>query len=272
MVCLDSAGKILWDRAVAPYTSVQGFSSSPAFYGSAVIVPADGRPTSPNFLTALHRKTGRVVWRTPRPQDNENYASALVANVAGRDQLFIAGTCKENKLGKTISYDPKTGRKLWECPGPATYCAATVAFSKDMVFSTGGYPQKALVAINASNGKVVWKSDDKAGYVPSPVCLGGLVYAVSDKTGLMRCYDAAKGAVIWEHELESPFYSSPVIVGDKLFVFDRKGVGYIMQTGREFKLLARNTLPEGVFATPVFLDNRIYLRTITTLYCIGKER
>lgn len=271
MVCIaavDLDGKIAWNRQIALYTSIQGYSASPAFYKSAVIVPTDGG--NGNKLTALHRKTGEVVWRVTMKKVTESYATPLVANVAGRDQLVLIG-------GETTrGYDPNNGNLLWECNGPATWCSATPVFGKDTVYSTGGYPQKAMLAIKADGAGDVtkthlsWKSDNKAGYVPSPLLHEGLLYAVSD-TGLMRCYDAADGKVVWEEKFKAPFYSSPVLVGDRLYVFDRKGKGYVMKAGRQFELLAVNELPEGAFATPVFLGGRMYLRTLADFYCIGEK-
>jgi len=274
MAALDFEGNVVWDKRVSSYESVQGYSASPTVYKSAVIVPTDASPDVPSKLTALHRMTGEIVWQVPRPDEGESYASALVAHVAGRDQLLIIG------VGQTRSYDPNDGTPLWQCKGPADYDAATVAFDRDMVYATGGYPQVALLGIRADGtGDVtethrVWKSDKKAGYVPSPLLHDGLLYAVSDRKGLMRCYDAATGEVVWEHVLEGMFYSSPVLVGEKIYLFDReKGKGYVMKTGRRFELLAENTLPDGAFATPVISGGRVYLRTLGDFYCLGeKER
>ncbi|NQU23287.1 MAG: PQQ-binding-like beta-propeller repeat protein [Candidatus Nealsonbacteria bacterium] len=273
MAALDLDGNIVWDKHVAPYESVQGYSASPTIFKSAVIVPTDASPDVPSKLTALHRKTGQVVWQVPRPDKGESYASALAIHVAGRDQLLIIG------VGQTRSYDPNDGKPLWHCQGPADYDAATVAFDEHAVYATGGYPRVALLGIRADGtGDVtethrVWKSDAKAGYVPSPLLHDGLLYAVSDRKGLMRCYDAASGEVVWEHTLEGMFYSSPVSVGERIYLFDRdKGKGYVMKAGRRFELLAENTLPDGAFATPVISGGRIYLRTLGDFYCLGEKQ
>ncbi|MBT3200725.1 MAG: PQQ-binding-like beta-propeller repeat protein [Phycisphaerales bacterium] len=268
MVALSLGGKIIWDEEVAKYWTVQGHSASPALYKSLVIMPSDRKGAA--ALVAMHRKTGKKIWQVPRPGTKESYASPLVMRVAGRDQVVVIGP------DNTRSYDPNTGKFLWECDGPAEYCAATVAFDKDKVYSTGGYPEKALLAINAggkgnvTGKRVKWKSDRKAGYVPSPLVSDGLVYAVEDK-GFMRCYNAESGKVVWEKHLQTKIYSSPVLVGKRIYLFDRKGKGFVMQAGGAFKLLAENTLEDGVFATPVISGGRIYLRTLGDLYCIGTK-
>ena len=268
IVALGVDGKLLWDEEVGKYRTVQGHSSSVAIYKSAVIMSTDYK--GPAALVALHRKTGKVIWRVARPGNKESYASPLVARVAGRDQVFIIGP------DNTRSYDAGTGEYLWECDGPAGFCAATVAFDKAVVYSTGGFPEKGLMAIKAGGkGKVSrthlkWKSDRKAGYVPSPVAAGGFVYAVSDK-GLMRCYQAKSGKVAWERNLKASFYSSPVLVGERIYLFDRKGKGFVLHAGGKFKMAAENKLDDGVFATPVISGGRIYLRTLGDLYCIGAK-
>ena len=267
MTAVGSDGKVLWNKTVAPYNTIQGFSASPNFYKSAVIVPVEGPKGS--YLTAFHRATGEVVWRRKLREVNEGYAPAVVAHVAGRDQLLqLGGTY-------TRGCDPENGALLWECEGPAKkVCVATAAFDRDSVYATGGYPNRKLMCVRA-NGKgdvteshMTWSSDAKVGYVPSPVLHEGLLYAIADQ-GLMRCYDTADGRVLWERDFKTPFYSSPTVVGDKVYAFDRKGKGYIVPTGRTSGAIVTNAFPSGVFATPVFLQGRIYLRTLGDFYCIG---
>jgi outer membrane protein assembly factor BamB len=260
-------GKVLWSKLVAPFTSIQGYSASPAFYKSAVIMPVEGGLGS--RLVAVHRATGEVVWRATLRAVKESYASALVARVAGRDQVLLIGG------ESTRGYDPESGQLLWECEGPSTFCGATPVVSGDVMYATAGWPKRALLAIRAdgagdvTKSHVVWSSDAKAGYIPSPLLHEGLLYAVNDQ-GLMRCYDAADGRVLWERDFKAPFYSSPLLAGGKLYAFDRKGKGYILDAGRALGAVAVNELPSGVFATPVILAGRLYLRTLGDLYCIGE--
>ena len=86
----------------------------------------------------------------------------------------------------------------------------------------------------------------------------------------MRGYEAADGRVLWEHPFRAPFYSSPVLAAGRLYLFDRQGKGYVLDAGRTLGTVRENTLRSGVFATPVILDGRIYLRTLGDLYCLGE--
>ena len=135
------------------------------------------------------------------------------------------------------------------------------------------YPARITVdgSGNVTDTHLGWKSDNKAGYVPSPLLHDGLLYALNDK-GLFRCYEAADGDILWEEQLEGNFYSSPVLVGDRIYVFNRTGKGFVLKAGREFELLAENELEYGAFATPVICRGRILLRTLETLYCLGESK
>lgn len=267
MTAVGSDGKILWSKTVAPYNTIQGFSASPNIYKSAVIVPVEGPKGA--YLTAFHRATGEVVWRRKLRPVYEGYGPAVVARVAGREQLLqVGGT-------HTRGCDPESGALLWECAGPAKkVCVATAAFDRDSIYVTGGYPNRKLMCVRAdgkgdvTESHIRWSSDAKVGYVPSPVLYAGLLYAVADQ-GLLRCYDTAEGRVLWERDLKAPFYSSPTLADGRLYLFDRKGKGYIVPTGRTAGAIVTNELPSGVFATPVFLQNRLYLRTLGDFYCIG---
>lgn len=267
LTAVGEDGSVLWKMPVSPYGTIQGFSASPAIYRSVVIVPVEGPKGC--YLTAFHRKTGGVVWRRTLRAAIESYAPVVVGRVAGREQLLLVGGTS------TRGYDPSNGDLLWECEGPARTCVAAPVFDGEKVYATGGYPGRQFLAIRAdgkgdvTKSHLAWSADAKVGYVPSPVLRDGLVYAVADQ-GLMRCYDAADGHILWEHDFKAPFYSSPTLAGDSLFLFDRKGRGYVVPAGRVAGPIVTNELPSGVFATPVMLDGRIYLRTLGDFYCLGR--
>jgi hypothetical protein len=46
-------------------------------------------------------------------------------------------------------------------------------------------------------------------------------------------------------------------------------VTFVFRAEPEFEIVARNDLDDGGFASPVICGDRIYLRTVHYLYCIG---
>ncbi len=267
IAALNPDGTIRWDKLLSPYVSIQGFSASPVLYKAVVITAVDG--THHTKVTALHRESGDLIWEANIAAEHESYGTGLIGRVAGRDQLILVGP------DDIRSFDPDTGEPLWGFDGPAMCYVAVAAFGEDTVYATGGYPKRALLAIKADGSgdvtetHLAWKSDGRAGYVPSMVLNDGLLYAISDD-GIARCYDALSGDIVWEKRMQTKFYSSPVLVGDRLYVFDRKGKGFVLKAGRAYEVIAENELPDGAFATPAICGGRIYLRTLKKIYCLGE--
>jgi outer membrane protein assembly factor BamB len=67
------------------------------------------------------------------------------------------------------------------------------------------------------------------------------------------------------------YYSSAVAAGGKIYIASQPGVVVVYEAGDELKVLARNKLPEEIFATPAVVDGKLYLRTTEALYCFGEE-
>jgi outer membrane protein assembly factor BamB len=114
---------------------------------------------------------------------------------------------------------------------------------------------------------VSWQYDYLLPEISSPVGDGERFYfgtAIGDLVSL----NATTGEEAWVHECEDGFSSSPVLVGDLLYVGDMAGNMYIMKASDTFELVAQIPMGEPVYATPAFLDGRMYIRTETKLYCI----
>ena len=266
LTSLDFDGKIVWQKKLLPFKSFHGYAPSPLLYKSLVIVPGDN--PGYNYMAAVRRDTGDLAWLIHRT-DYQSFASPIVGHVCGRDQLLVNGPLEVS------SYDPNTGRRLWHCDGPSKEAAATVAFGKDLVYASAGYPAKNLLCIRADDSgdvtrtHLVWQMKNKASFVPSPLLHEGLLYLVNDG-GEFMCMEAGTGKTVWKDRLDGGFSASPVLAGGNLFVPNEDGVTYVVKAGRSFRIVATNDLADGGFATPVICGSRIYLRTLHRLYCIGK--
>jgi len=270
LTALDLDGKIIWQKKLDDFKSMHGYGASPQLYKSMVVVAGDNVNNS--FLTAVDRETGESVWHIKRPNYRlGTYASPIVGHVAGRDQLLIHGPYK------VFSYDPATGKLLWTCDGPCESTASTISFTKDLVYACGGFPKKRLMCIRADGSgdvtdtHVVWMKKGRMAYVPSLLIADGLLYMVEDE-GRASCLDAATGEVVWETRLDGKFSSSPLLAGKRIYVADEAGIMYVFTSGRTFRLIAKNDLADGGYATPVIAAGRVYLRTLHHLFCLGNPR
>ena len=66
-------------------------------------------------------------------------------------------------------------------------------------------------------------------------------------------------------------YASIVGANNKVYITSREGTTIVLELGPEFKVLAENTLGDGVDASPAIAGNEIYLRGHKYLYCIAEK-
>jgi outer membrane protein assembly factor BamB len=269
---LSRDGKQLWQTKITDYLVHQGYGSSPAVYGPLVIVSADNKGQGGGAVAGLDRTTGDIVWSHARPK-NPNYPSPIILHAAGREQMLLTG------LDLVSSYDPLSGKKLWETAGATTECVTSTVTDGKVIITSGGYPKNHMSAVRADgSGEVVWQNSVRV-YVPSMLAHGGYLYAVTD-AGVAMCFEMATGKEIWKGRLGGTFSSSPVMVGDKIFVTNEAGTTFIYKAQpTSFKLLAKNDLPGEVLSTPTICGSRIYLRVAEQqdgkrqemLYCLGQK-
>jgi outer membrane protein assembly factor BamB len=267
---LDRDGNQLWQTKISDYVVHQGYGSSPALYGPLVIVSADNK--GGGAIAGLDRATGQIVWRHDRPK-LPNYPSPIIQRIGGRDQLLMTG------CDLVSSFDPFTGRVLWETAGATTECVTSTVTDGELIFTSGGYPKNHMSAVRADgSGEVVWENNTRI-YVPSMLVYQGHLYTVAD-AGIAACYDCTTGEQVWKGRLDGTFSSSPVLVGEQIFVTSEDGKTFVFKaTPDAFEIVAENELGDRAIATPVYCDSHIYMRVAhegddereEMLYCVGGE-
>ena len=268
---LDMSGNRIWQQQIAKYTVHQGFASSPAVHGLHVIVTADNKGGT-GVVACLNRLDGKIVWKRDRPK-TPNYPSPIILKIGGREQLLMTG------CNLVSSFDPENGDTLWEIKGATTECVTSTVTDGTHIYTSGGYPKNHVAAVKADgSGKVVWENKTRV-YVPSMVVKGGYLYAVAD-AGIAYCWKSDTGEEMWKKRLGGTFNASPVIVGDRVFATNEDGTTFIFKAGPDgFEALGENSLGEGVFATPTYCHDHIFMRAVKrnaegrqeVLYCIGKK-
>ena len=264
---LDLDGNIVWQKVLGDFRSKFGYSASPVLHGSFVVVAADH--SDGGFLAAVHRESGDIVWKKARPAES-TYASPIVAHVAGKDQILIAGA------DQVASYDPQTGQQFWSCDGVTSSCVGTVVWDEHNVFASGGYPGEETICINAGSGEPVWRVRQKV-YISSLLLHNGLLFANTDN-GIAFCLDAASGEKKWQARLTGNHSASPVLIGQHVYTASEEGVVTVYQPSASgFEEVAKNRMGDEIMASPVAAYGNLFLRVTDhaasgrqeTLYCIG---
>ena len=135
---------------------------------------------------------------------------------------------------------------------------------------------KAIYAIHphgrgdVTDSHVAWYSDEWVPDICCPVSNGELVFTLMT-SGLLTCFDVKGGQKLWEQDLDMEFQASPSIVGDRLYLFEETGKVLVVEVSRQFKELARSDLGEAVYASPAFVEGRIYIRGSKSLFCLEEK-
>lgn len=270
---LDAAGKVVWKRDVGgfnPKLYEYGYASSPTLYGNTLIITANSDTIS--WMKALDTKSGKLVWEQEMPI-GLGWSSPIVGKVAGREQLLLSG------FEKFMSFDPSNGQPLWTIPCLTLATCGTAIWEGDIAFASGGYPKAETVAVRADgSGQILWTNKVKC-YEQSMLVTAGHVYAFSD-LGMAHCFEAKTGQEMWKSRLKGPVSASPVLVGDTIYASNEEGTTFVFKADpTAFRAVATNQLGDDSFATPTFVDNRIYLRVADgsgakrreSLVCVGQK-
>jgi outer membrane protein assembly factor BamB len=108
--------------------------------------------------------------------------------------------------------------------------------------------------------------------VPTPTTGGKYIYVVKDN-GSLNCLEAVTGKVVYKGQrIELGTYSaSPLLADGRIYCTNEEGTTTVVKAGPAFEILGVNKLDSFTLASPVAVDNQIFIRTADYLYCIQKR-
>lgn len=267
-------GKVLWRNTQLPHDhGKNGPGSSPILRDGLLFLNCDG--TENRYVTALDTRSGKSVWKTPRSNDaaldgkpgdlKKAYHTPTVISVDGHEELISMGAFRVS------GYDPKSGRELWWVDIPGFSNVPRPVFGHGLLYLATGFMKPEIWAVrpggkgDVTQTHVVWKVTRQAPQKPSPVLVGEELLVISDN-GILTCLDAKTGAIHYSERLGGEYSASPIAAGDRVYFFDQEGHANVVAAGKEFKVLARNTLGDGFMASPAVAQNALFLRSKSKLY------
>ena len=254
-VCYDLDGNRKWARMIEKSVNSWGHSASPVLTGGKLIVHVIN-------VTALDIGTGETAWEAPSAA---RWGSPVLTKVGGEDVVITAnGDIIRTSDGKVL----KTNISA------LSYCAPII--HKDTVYfvQNGGAAVKLSGKADESlKAEVLWKTNPKKDrYYGSPVYCDGLLYTIT-RGSQFSVIDIQDGSIVYSKKLsfgKGTVYPSPTLAGSNIYISHDNGTTIVLKPGREYVEIARNKL-EGFRSCPVFHGNRLYIRTMKKLYCIGKK-
>jgi outer membrane protein assembly factor BamB len=285
--CFTMDGKEVWKRDIqADYGRFglnHGYASTPLMHGDRLYVQVlHGMKTDdPSYVFAAEKSTGKTIWKVERPTDAQrespdNYATPQLVTVDGKLQLVISGA------DYVTGHDLGTGKELWRIGGfnptnnPANRTIASSLVIGGYVFtpSTRGRPFIAFRAGGSGDitGKNELWTNELGADVPTPTTDGKYIYVLNDR-GFLNCLEPESGKVIYEGQrIELGTYSSsPLLADGKIYSTSEEGTTTVVKAGPQFEILGVSKLNDHTLASPVAVDNQIFLRTDEYLYCFQKK-
>jgi outer membrane protein assembly factor BamB len=286
LFCYDLDGNLIWKKTFGIFHSAAGWgtAASPFLYEDTVILNCDndgGRYAAPSALVALEKATGKVRWSTPRVGGRGFSTPRLMKVANGRTDLVLNGP-----VG-VWGYDPATGKERWRCDRDDPN--DRMRFGEPMpvddgsrMFIASGRDGPYQILKLPGDGNVTSTHILHAGVrkghrdVSSPIVWQGHVYAVDNK-GVLSCYDFETGKEIYSGLIgnrRNRSLGSPIALQGKLLWPLDDGTTVVVQPGPKLRVVGRNKLPGEDLdfgASPAVANGRLFLRSQSWLWCIGRK-
>ena len=286
LACLDFDGKILWQknlqRMFGADTLWWDLGTSPVLTRELVVIACIQSEDS--YVVAFQKGSGTLAWKRARNlgaplEAAQSYATPIVTTLGDREQLFILGA------DHVTAHNAVDGAEMWRVgglnPQGEKYfrSISSPVLAGDLLLAP--YARgTTMTAIrlggqgDVTESHVEWTRHGIAADVPTPVFADGRAYVLKDR-GAVTCIETRTGNTLWTGEVEKSrqgVSSSPILAGRHLYITREDGKTFVLRQGDEFKLVASNTLGEPTYATPVFVNGRILIRTQEHLYCITRAQ
>jgi outer membrane protein assembly factor BamB len=295
LITYDFTGQKKWSKNVGPFAFGWTYSTSPLLFDGKlyiqilqrdVAVKGYGVPgKNDSYLLALDPETGKELWRKLRPskakaESLEAFTTPVPYVHQGRKQVLIAG-------GDALTgHDPATGTELWRwgtwnperighwrlVPSPIAGDGVVVACAPKRS------PVYAVKADSKGDAGLLWSSQDNrpvSSDVPTPAFYDSDFFVLSDVHKMLSRVEPKTGKVKWTIETpgRSKYEASPLAADGKLYLINFDGQVSIIdaQDGKVLRTISMEDDPRGKIRSSVIASQgQLYVRTDTTLFCIGK--
>jgi len=284
LACLGKDGAIHWKHELGGLNAggfndpglQWGFAASPILHRGKVILQVDVHGGA--YLAAWDLKTGKPLWKTPRPDVAPSWATPAIWPTPAGDQLVVNASIIRG-------YDPKTGRELWSLgPTSIQVVASPVVGAEHLYVSSGYPPARPIYAVKpgitgahsiesaADTAPLAWYRTRGGAYMPTPLLYRGLLYIVHHNARIVA-HDMRSGEPVYRARLSAggTCTGSPVVANGKIYVGTEEGTLYVLAAGPEHRELAVHEIGAPLMATPAISEGTLLVRTPSELIAFRRE-
>jgi outer membrane protein assembly factor BamB len=261
-----ASGTLLWRADAPPSPPEFGTALSPVVHDGGVIVHLGAQDKG--SVVAFDVASGKRRWEWTG--DGPAYASPVIAPIGGTRQLI---TQSENAV---IGLDAGGGSLLWRIPFKTSFDqnSITPVVVNDMVIYSGLDNGTAAIRV-VRKGTTwatapVWKNDEVAMYMSTPVIIGNTLYGLSHKSrGQFFAIDVATGKTLWTTPGREGENASIIAAGQVLFLSTTNAELIVARPNTaKFEEQKRYRVAESaVWAHPAIAGNLIVVKDVDKLIC-----
>lgn len=287
LYCYDMDGELIWKKDLGLLDSgfymskkaLWGFAGSPIIHEDRVIVQCD--VLSDAFIAALDLETGEEVWRTQREEVPTWSTPSIYQSSEGVTRIAVNGF---KHIG---GYDFATGEEVWRLRGGGDIPTPTPVIAHNLILIANAHGRLApIYAINRdatgdislgdderSNDAIAWSVRRGGAYMQTPLVYGEYLYNCQDN-GRLSVFDAKSGERAYAEKIGDVgmgFSASPVAADGKIYFSSEPGDIFVLKTGSEFEVIARNPMGEICMATPAISESTLFFRTRHHLVAVAEK-
>ena len=292
LVSYGADGNRRWAYPLAPFSNLHGMGASPILAGNALILVCDQDTGS--YMLALHKDTGKLLWRTERPEIVHGFSTPTIFQTPSGEQQLIIPTSY-----MLASYSVQTGKETWRVRGLTWQLKTTAVVSGDTIYATGWAPgadpgqanpvaafEEVLAEIDTNKDGLLAPSEITPKYKHS----GSWEAIDLDHDGFLNARDwsffrarrsssnvtiavrpgDAKGDLtqthlLWRNERYVPQVSSPLFYRDVLYTIKDGGILTSLNpaTGATYKTARVPGALDNYYSSPVAADGKLYVGSET---------
>ena len=249
-------GKRLWLKVIEKPTHRWGFCSSPAIADGKLIL---------NYATvrALEPETGKLLWKV---KSKQQWGSPQVTKIDGKDVVLTPnGELIRAADGVVLSKD----FPALEYNSAMIYDGIVYTYNKNKS-KAQKLPAKAE---KGAKVETLWEvSIPSDRYYASPLFDGKNVHCVT-RAGVYTVLDAKSGKEVYQEKLKlgkGTYYPSPVLAGNLILISFDNGKTKVYSSGEKIEPVGENSI-SAFRSCPIFAGNRMYVRALDGMYCIGAK-
>ena len=257
--CYDMEGNRKWIKFIEKPTHEWGHSTSPLLRDDKLILHIVN-------LYALDKETGETIWKS---KAKPRWGTGVITSIGSEDVIITPnGDFFRVSDGVLIRSRGDKDKSFLEYARPILHDGIVYFIQHEgRAFRLPGEMSDTI------EPEFLWETKPKKDrYYASSAYHEGLIYGIIRKGHDFSVIDAKTGEVIYTEALKlgkGTTYPSITLAGNHLFISNDNGTTIIMEPGREPREVARNML-EPFRTSPIFAGNRIYVRGLKNLYCIGE--